>query len=169
MSVPLSRPLAKEFDFEVRTTRRLLERVPTEHLAWRPHRRSMTLGRLASHVVEVVRYGSLIIETESLDSARRSQGPLDLDSTSALLDHLASYTASLREALAGSTDEHLLSPWRYCKGEHVIFETSRLLALRTFVFNHWYHHRGQLSVYLRLLDVPVPSIYGPSADENPMA
>ena len=91
MSVPLNRPLAKEFELEVGTTRRLLGRVPAERLDWQPHSRSMTLGRLASHIVEVVRYGSLVIESESLDSTRRTQGPLSLESTSAILERLDSY------------------------------------------------------------------------------
>ena len=166
MSVPLNRPLAKEFELEVGTTRRLLERVPAERLDWQPHSRSMTLGRLASHIVEVVRYGSLVIESESLDSTRRTQGPLSLESTSAILERLDSYSAAFLDALAGASDEHLLSPWRYCKGERVIFETLRLHALRTFVLNHWYHHRGQLTVYLRQLDVALPQVYGPSADDS---
>ena len=166
MSVPLSRPLAKEFELELAATRRLLERVPEGKLDWRPHDRSMHLGRLASHVVEVVRYGSLVIESDALDSTRRSQGPLDLGSRADLLERLEAYAEAFLGALEGANDEHLLAPWRYCKGERVIFETRRLNALRTFVLNHWYHHRGQLTVYLRLLDVPLPQIYGPSADDS---
>ena len=126
----------------------------------------MTLGRLSSHVVEVVRYGSLVIESESLDSDQRTQGPLDLESTTTILERLESHARGFRGALAGASDEHLLAAWRFCKGERVIFETRRLNALRTFVLNHWYHHRGQLTVYLRMLGVELPQVYGPSADDT---
>jgi len=166
MSNQLHRPLSKEFELELETTRRLLERVPTESLSWQPHARSMTLGRLASHVVEVVRYGSLVIESDRLDSARRTQGLLDLESTKAILERLEDYASGFSRALAGATDEDLLAPWSYCKGERVIFETRRVNALRTFVLNHLYHHRGQLTVYLRMVDVSLPQVYGPSADDE---
>jgi uncharacterized damage-inducible protein DinB len=161
----LSRPLAAEFERELGATRELLRRLPDARIAWRPHPLSMTLGRLASHVVEIARYGSLVLATESLDSTRRTQGPLELGSSAALLDRLEAYADDFLAALAAAEDEQLLAAWRYCKGERVIFEVSRLGALRTFVLNHWYHHRGQLTVYLRLLDVPLPQVYGPTADD----
>jgi uncharacterized damage-inducible protein DinB len=166
VSGALGRPLAAEFERELGATRELLRRLPDARLGWRPHPRSMALGRLASHVVEIARYGSLVLATERLDSTRRSKGPLELDSSAALLACLETYAHDFLAALVGAGDERLMEPWRYCKGDRVIFEVSRLEALRTFVLNHWYHHRGQLTVYLRLLDVSLPQIYGPTADDG---
>lgn len=165
MGNALGRPLATEFELECGTTRQLLERVPDGHVGWQPHERSMSLGRLASHVVEVVRYGSLVLETDRLDSARRVQGPLELTSSREMIERLEAYAQAFRSALDAADDARLLESWSYCKGERVIFETRRIHALRTFVFNHLYHHRGQLTVYLRMLDIPLPQVYGPSADD----
>jgi len=166
MGSTLGRPLLAEFRRELEATRRLLDLVPTELFDWRPHEQSMTLGRLACHIVEIVRYGSLVLATESLDSERRTRGPLVSASTSDLLEHLDTYSESFSKALAAAGDDQLLGSWSYRKGDRTIFETRRLHALRTFVLNHWYHHRGQLTVYLRELDVPLPQIYGPSADDT---
>lgn len=158
-------PLLAEFKAEAASTSRLLRRVPGDRFAWRPHSRSMTLGRLASHVAEIARYGSLVLAHDRLDSEIRSRGPLDLDSVAAITDVFAADSADFLTALGEATDERLRERWQYCKGDRVIFDVSRVTALRTFVLNHLIHHRGQLTVYLRMLDVPLPQLYGPTADD----
>jgi uncharacterized damage-inducible protein DinB len=125
----------------------------------------MTLGRLASHVAEIARYGSLVLAHERLDSEVRSRGPLDLDSASAIVEVFAADSAQFLDDLEAATNERLRGRWQYCKGDTVILDVSRVTALRTFVLNHLIHHRGQLTVYLRLLDVPLPQLYGPTADD----
>jgi len=161
----LSEPIAAELRREAATTRRMLERVPQDKLAWRPHEKSMTLGRLAGHIAELP---SLVVATLTQDEVDFAAGkfqPFAASNVSELLEKFDKNVAEAAEALKDQPDEHLLKTWRLRSGEQVFFELPRVAVLRSMGLNHIIHHRGQLSVYLRLLDVPLPSVYGPTADE----
>jgi uncharacterized damage-inducible protein DinB len=167
--MPISQMLLPEFDKEMGTTRKLLERVPEEKFSWKPHERSMTFGRLSSHLAELPSWAARTIEVDSLDVAPPGQPPrvaADVASHKELLELFDGNVSAARKAIAGLPDEKAFTPWTLLKGGQKIFTIPRMAALRTFVFSHCIHHRGQLSVYLRLNNIHVPSIYGPSADEN---
>jgi uncharacterized damage-inducible protein DinB len=154
-----------EFDHEIASTRRLLERVPDDRPDWKPHAKSMTLGRLAAHVAEIPGYGLMTLETDGLDFASGKYVPARFESRAQLLKLFDDRVSRTREVIAATDDEAFRRPWTLRNGHHVIFTAPKIGTLRTFVMNHLIHHRGQLTVYLRLLEVPLPSIYGPSADE----
>lgn len=161
----LNQALLLELKHEAASTRKILERVPTDKWDWKPHDRSMTLGRLASHMATIPDYMTLTLTTDELDFAEGTYRPATPTSTETLLDVFnASYEKAL-QTLEGTNDETLQGMWSLKNGGHTIFTLPRMAALRSFVMNHLIHHRGQLSVYLRLLDVPVPGMYGPSADD----
>jgi uncharacterized damage-inducible protein DinB len=158
-----------EFENEAQTTRRVLERVPSDKLSWRPHPKSMSLGRLALHVA----MSPAVIHGWALDDVTEFGGdssPEPMSTTEIVAAHDQS-VARVKEILSSMSDEDVQKSWqaRPKGGGPVFFTMPKVALLRTLGLNHTYHHRGQLSVYLRLLDVPVPSIYGPSADENPFA
>jgi uncharacterized damage-inducible protein DinB len=160
--------LLPEFDHEMATTRRLLERVPDPDFGWKPHDRSMTLGRLAAHIANIPYWCSLMLESTvfDLDSLPPDgQRPL-AESASAIVKEFDAKVGAARGKLAAAIDAELLTPWTLKKGGQEVFTMPRISALRSFVMNHIIHHRGQLSVYLRLKNVPLPSIYGPTADEQ---
>ena len=162
-------PMLAELQEEVKTTRRILERVPTDKLAWRPHPKSMTLGQLAIHIANVPGTLATLAQADGLDVAQASFVPPQPENVQEVL---AAFDASVTQAeskLNGMTDDQALGTWILKRGDHEISRLPRVGMLRTIMLNHWYHHRGQLSVYLRLLDVPVPVVYGPTADENPFA
>jgi uncharacterized damage-inducible protein DinB len=163
----LSETLLPELDQEMATTRRLLERVPDDSLGWRPHDKSMTLGRLGTHVAELPGFVAMILGGSEFDLTSRTSGytPKTLDKHQEMLDLFDGNVRSARTAIESAENEALMQPWTLRRGEQVIFTLPRIAALRSMFFSHTIHHRGQLSVYLRLNDVPVPSIYGPSADE----
>ena len=158
--------MLQELEQEAQTTRRVLERVPENQLGWRPHPKARTLGELAMHVAVVP--GSV---AELFSSPSPAQVPQFADpvpnSASELIPALADSIAKAKRVLGGMGDEDMLATWSMMQGERELFALPRVALLRSIMLNHWYHHRGQLSVYLRELDVPIPSIYGPSADENP--
>ena len=159
--------LAAELQQEAKTTRRILERVPEGSFDWKPHEKSMSLGRLAGHVAELP---SLIVPALTQDELNFASGtyqPFVPSSTAELLEKFDRNIAVATEALQKQPDERMGDAWRLASGEQTLFKGPRVVALRGLTLNHVVHHRGQLSVYLRLLDVPVPSIYGPSADEAP--
>lgn len=161
----LSDSIAAELKQEAVATRKMLERVPEASLSWRPHEKSMTLQRLAGHVAELP---SLIVPTltqDELDFAAGDFQPFQPTSVASLLDTFDRNIDAAITLLGKQSDEHLLKSWRLRSGEHVIAEAPRIGILRTLALNHIIHHRGQLSVYLRLLNVPLPSVYGPTADE----
>ncbi len=166
MSDTMIRGLAAELEHEAAVTRRLLERVPPDRLDWQPHPKSMTLGRLTGHISELAGWGKATVEQPEVDlaSAGDRRGAV-ADSVDDLLAGFDSNVAAFAAALAASDDAALAVRWRLCHGERVIFELPRIAALRGFVLSHIVHHRGQLSVYLRLLEVPLPQIYGPTADD----
>ena len=165
----LTDQLVQEFEQESATTRRVLERVPDDRLAWKPHQKSMSAGVLAHHIAFTP---SLIAEWALADSVEVPDGesqhqPASTAEVLALHDEGVKKTKAILSQLG---DEGLQKPWQLTKGGATIFGMpSKAALVRMVVLNHGYHHRGQLSVYLRLLDVPVPAIYGASADENPFA
>jgi uncharacterized damage-inducible protein DinB len=163
--MPLKNTLLTEFDHEMGTTRRLLERIPDGKFDWKPHDKSMSLGGLATHLSNLPNWGTTILNDASYDLAA---GPPNLTAAASRVDVLAHFdaaTATTRAAL-DKTDAELAAQWKLKRGDQEIFSLPRAAAFRTFVLYHVVHHRGQLSVYLRLNDVPVPSIYGPTADEG---
>ena len=159
----------EELITEASTTRRVLERVPDASLSWRPHAKSMSLGQLALHVATLPRQLTEFVAGDELDFSAAASGPPTVDSQRELLDAFTSSIEHARSYLASLSDERATATWRLVAGGRHLFAAPRAAVLRSFLFNHWYHHRGQLLVYLRLLDVAVPSVYGPSADENPFA
>jgi uncharacterized damage-inducible protein DinB len=167
--MPLNQALLPEFDHEMENTRKTLERVPEDKFAWKPHEKSFSMVALATHLATLPSWGALTIQRDSIDVAPEGEPPPKGEPAKSVVDLLEKFdrnVASARAALAGATDEDLLKTWTLLKGGKTIFSLPRIAALRSFVMNHNVHHRAQLGVYLRLNDVPVPSIYGPSADEG---
>jgi uncharacterized damage-inducible protein DinB len=162
----LSEPFAAELQREAATTRRMLERVPEDSLAWKPHEKSMTLGRLAGHIAELPSLVASVVALDEVDFVAGKFQPFVASNSAELLEKFDENIAKAVEALKDQPDEHLFKTWRLRRGEQIIFEMPRVAALRSMCLNHFIHHRGQLSVYLRLLDVPLPSVYGPTADEG---
>jgi uncharacterized damage-inducible protein DinB len=159
--------LLPEFDREMTLTRRLLERVPEDRFDWKPHPKSMSLGALSTHLANLPVWAEVTARQTTFDLA--GQPPREpAASRQELLATFDRNVAQAREALVGRTDAELLAPWTLKSGSHTIFTMPKTSVLRSMVLNHLVHHRGQLSVYLRLHDVPLPSIYGPSADEGPV-
>ena len=160
--------LLPEFDHEMATTRRLLERLPEAEFAWKPHDKSMALGQLAGHIVNLPSWcnatlGTTVFDLDQLPTDLRSKNPT---SRASLIEEFDSKVTSARNQLTSTTDGEFMTPWTLKKGGQEVFTLPRVSAIRSFVMNHLIHHRGQLSVYLRLKDVPLPSIYGPTADEQ---
>ena len=158
--------LAAELQQEAKTTRRLLERVPEASFGWKPHEKSMSLGRLAGHVAELPSLVVAALSGDELDFAAGGFQPFNPSSTAELVEKFDANIKAATEALKNQPDERMGEKWKLRSGDHVLFEMPRALVVRFVGLNHVVHHRGQLSVYLRLLDVPLPSIYGPSADEG---
>lgn len=156
-----------DLEHELATTRRLLERVPDEHLDWRPHERSMSLGELATHVANLVRWQVGMVQLDEYDFATAPLPMKAAENRDALLRTFDRNVEALRAALEEVDDEALRQPWTLRSGEQVLQQRPRAAMLRGLGISHIVHHRGQLSVYLRLLDVPLPPIYGPTADERP--
>ena len=161
----ISEALLPEFDVEMSNTRRTLERVPNKP-DFTPHPKSMPLGRLAPHVAELAGFGQTVLETPALDFSAGSYTPTPFESAEQLVKLFDEGAAKVRKALAATPDKAWTENWKLSFGGNTIFEGSRFLAYREMFLNHLVHHRAQLGVYLRLNDVPVPSIYGPSADES---
>jgi uncharacterized damage-inducible protein DinB len=160
-----------EFDHEMETTRKTLERVPEDKPDWKPHETSMPMGRLAGHLAELVGFGAMAFQGDSFDFAPDGQAqmqPTVMTSRKQLLEIFDKNVAAARSAIAKASDEEMQKVWALKNNGKTIFSMPRVGALRTMVLNHIIHHRGQLSVYLRMNKVPVPSIYGPSADEGRM-
>jgi uncharacterized damage-inducible protein DinB len=167
----LSEGLVQEFDQEMASTRKTLERVPEEKLGWQPHPKSMTMGRLAGHLAEIPTWVSLTIDKDSFDlqpPGAPPYKPFVPSSRQEVLDLFDKNIAAARKALSGVSDEQLFQPWSLLMTEKPIFTMPRMGVLRGMILSHTIHHRAQLGVYLRLNDVPVPAIYGPSADERNM-
>lgn len=167
----LSETLLPEFDQEMAGTRKTLERVPEDKLDWRPHEKSWTMIELATHVANVPTWATMTINTEELDIAPPGEEPYREPAATSREELLAKFEAGVtaaRAALVEASDEHLLASWSLLSGGQNFFTMPRVAVLRSFVMNHMIHHRAQLTIYLRLNDVPVPGLYGPSADEGGM-
>jgi uncharacterized damage-inducible protein DinB len=160
--VDLNGPLMAELQIEAETTRKMLARVPPDSLLWQPHSKSRTLGEIAAHIANLP---GLFIATLNQDEFDRHDYQSSVDTVAEILDTFDRNVGSAFAVLKTLSDDRLLTPWRYKYGEQVIFELPRLVVIRTTALNHLIHHRGQLSVYLRLLNVSLPPVYGPTADE----
>lgn len=160
--------MLQELEQEAKTTRRVLERVPDSQLAWRPHEKARTLGELALHVAMVPGAVAEFAATQSTVQAPEFTDPSPKNAAE-LISALDESIAKAKRLLSGLDNAALMATWRMMKGERELFAIPRVALLRSIMLNHCYHHRGQLTVYLRELDIPIPSIYGPSADENPFA
>ena len=159
--------LLQELEAEAETTRRVLERVPDNQLAWRPHAKARTLGELAFHVAMVPGGVAELFGGPSPAEAPQFGADPRPKSAAELIPELDQSIEKAKTALGGMDDATLLATFRLMAGDREIFAVPRVALLRSVMLNHWYHHRGQLTTYLRQLGVPIPSIYGPSADENP--
>jgi uncharacterized damage-inducible protein DinB len=164
--MPIKDLLLTEFDEEMKKTRKMLERVPADKKDFAPHTKSMTLGRLAPHVAELAGFGLTVLTTPGMDFADGSYKPLAMESPEQLVRVLDEGSAKVRQALQNVSDEAWKENWKLSYQGKPLFEGSRFLAYRQMFLNHVVHHRAQLGVYLRLNETPLPSTYGPSADET---
>ena len=158
-----------EFDQELMTARKTLERIPEDKLGWKPHEKSMTLGRLAGHVAELAGWAVPTLTQDSLDFAPPGQPPYPptiATSRKQVLDIFDKNREESRKAISGTSNEEFMKNWTLLRGGKVIMTMPKIAVLRSFCINHVIHHRAQLGVYLRLNDIAVPSVYGPSADEG---
>jgi uncharacterized damage-inducible protein DinB len=169
--VTIAEILLQDYDIEISNTRRTLERVPEDKPDWTPHAKSMKMGKLAMHCATLPLFGYYILEDDGMDMAnsKRPHAPLVFTSRAACLDRLDESSAKCRAAIAAASDEHLSTLWKFSFGETLISHNPRSLAFRQMCFDHLLHHTAQLGVYLRLNDIAVPALYGPSADEQWMA
>ena len=163
----IAETLLQELDQEAQATRRVLERVPDAHLDWRPHPKSYSLGQLALHVAQIP--GSVATLAMQSPATPPSFVQERAASSRDLVPALQESIKVAKSALGSASDKTMLETWRLMAGEQELMAMPRAAFLRAIMLNHWYHHRGQLLVYLRELNVPVPSVYGPSADANPFA
>jgi uncharacterized damage-inducible protein DinB len=165
----INQALLPEYDQEIAKTRTVLERVPAERFDWKPHEKSFSFMELSNHLARLPEWGAETIKTESLDLAPDGGEyvpPPPKESPEGVLELFDETTAAFRAALAGADDQALMQPWTLYSGGEELFTMPRIAVLRGMILNHIIHHRGQLTVYLRLNDVPVPAVYGPSADEG---
>jgi uncharacterized damage-inducible protein DinB len=165
--MPLIAGMLQELEQEAAATRRILERVPDRQLGWRPHPKSRTLGQLALHIAVVPGSVAEFVAAPSPVQAPQFGTDPSPASSAELISMLDQSIAKAKQVLGGMDDATLMATWRMMQGDREIMALPRAAMLRSVMLNHWYHHRGQLTVYLRELDVPLPSIYGPTADENP--
>jgi uncharacterized damage-inducible protein DinB len=163
--VPLVDALLPEFDHEMTTTRKVLERVPEDKFEWKPHAKSFSLGALAAHLANLPTWGTEALTRSEIDLPAVQQPAAALPSKTDLISAFDRNVAAARAAMTGKTDGELLAIWSLKRGGKTLFSMPKTAVLRSFVLSHIIHHRAQLGVYLRLLDVPVPATYGPTADE----
>ena len=164
----ISDGLLPHYDQEIGRTRRLLESVPEDKFAWSPHDKSMSLGELASHLAAVLAWAPTIIEQDEFDVAppgsEGSYSPTTYETLTDILNAFDKNAGNAREMLAAKSDEEYMAPWSLKKGGEVLFTAPRVGVVQDMLIHHLIHHRGQMSVYLRMCDVPVPQTYGPTAD-----
>jgi uncharacterized damage-inducible protein DinB len=166
-TMPIVQGMLQELEEEAQTTRRVLERVPDAHLDWRPHPKSYSLGQLALHVAQIPGgVATLAMQSPATPPEFVQQR---VGKSADLVPALQASVETARSTLAGVSDAQMQETWRLVAGNRELMAMPRMAFLRAVMLNHWYHHRGQLVVYLRQLNVPIPSVYGPSADENPFA
>ncbi|MGB9233101.1 MAG: DinB family protein [Terriglobales bacterium] len=167
--MPVKDTLLPEFDMEMDSTRRTLERVPDDKFSWQPHEKSGTLGWMATHIATIPHWAKMTMEQDSLDISAGGDSNFALPTPTnrkELLEVFDKNRIEARAALAAGTDAAYAKPWALLMGEQELFREPRAAVLRRMVFNHIIHHRGQLTMYFRLLNIPVPALYGPSADEQ---
>lgn len=167
----LAASILPEFEQEMAKTRNTLERVPDEKFSWRPHEKSFSFRDLANHIARMAGWGAGTLTTESMDLDPEKGGfvpPEEAETTKGVLAVFDEGVAAFRGALEKATDEEMMQPWALLMSGETLFEMPRIAVLRGMILNHIIHHRGQLTVYLRLNDLPVPPLYGPSADEDTM-
>jgi uncharacterized damage-inducible protein DinB len=157
--------LLPEFDEEMTKTRKVLERLPEDKFGWKPHPKSFGMGALATHVATLPYWAIVTIERDSIDISSQEKNP-EAKTRAELLDRFEKNRSLARAAIAGAKDDHLLAPWSLVFAGATVLTMPRISVLRMLVMNHLIHHRAQLGVYLRLNDVAVPALYGPSADEQ---
>jgi uncharacterized damage-inducible protein DinB len=162
-------PMMAELQQEAATTKRLLERVPDGKLTWKPHHTSMTLGQLAFHVATIPGALTKLAQLDEFDTVNANFTPSQPNSTDEIMTAFDGSIAAANENLSGMSEAAAMGTFRMMSKGREVFAMPRMGMLRAIALNHWYHHRGQLSVYLRMLEVPMPVIYGRSADENPFA
>lgn len=162
----LSHPLIAELQHEATVTRTVLERVPTDKFDYKPHEKSMSFGELASHIVDSYTWYEGTLNLEEIDFATTDYTPFKASSSEELLESFDKNVAAAAELISNASDEDLMVNWTMRAGDQVMFSMPRIQVIRAMLMNHMIHHRGQLSVYLRLNDIAVPQIYGPSADEG---
>lgn len=162
-------PILAEMEHEFRTTRKVLQAVPQERLGWKPHAKSMSLGELAWHVATIPAFVANSLPSAGHDFAKRPERPPVPATTAEIVAGFEAGWAQVRAATQALGDQQALGEWKAMVAGQVKLALPRLGLLRSILMNHSFHHRGQLCVYLRLLDVPVPAVYGPSADDNPFA
>lgn len=159
-------PLLLEFDRECSGTRKCLERLPADKLAWKPHEKSMSLGQLAGHLATIPAWIGRTLLDDGFDFANGMDRP-PLDTAEGILAFFQASTKQAKATLAQLDDEKAMGEWTLARNGQAMFAMPRIALVRTILLNHSYHHRGQLTVYLRMLGVPLPGLYGPTADENP--
>lgn len=157
-----------EIEHEAATARTCIERVPEEKFDWKPHEKSMSFGKLASHIAEMFGWTPPTLEHPELDFAKMDYKPFEPKTNADLLEYFDKNVAEAIQTLKNTPDQTFMENWTMRNGEQVYFTMPKAVVMRSFVMNHIVHHRGQLSVYLRMNDISVPSIYGPSADEGQM-
>ena len=164
----ISETFIGELQQEAASTRKLLERVPVDKPDWKPHEKSMKLGNLATHVAELPGWVSVSLDQDELDFAKFDYKPVIAKTTEELLKIFDDNVAKAMNSLNNASNEKFSENWTMRNGEQVYFTLPKAAVVRSFSFNHMYHHRAQLGVYLRLLDIPLPGMYGPTADESVM-
>jgi len=158
--------LLAELKQEAANTKKVLERIPMDKYSWKPHEKSMTLGRLAVHIAEMPEWLTMTLTTDELDFGKGKYKPTVVNTSEELMDIYETKLAAAVQSLEAATEEDLNKLWCLKNGGHVIFTLPKAAVIRSMVFNHIVHHRAQLGVYLRLLDIPIPGMYGPSADDK---
>lgn len=158
--------IANELQHELGSTKKMLERVPVDKFDWKPHEKSMSLGRLAGHIAEIWSWLTMTIKTDELDLAAMNYQPPVINETADLLNLLEKTNAEAIQAVQNASHEDLMKTWTLRRGDQTLMSMPKVAVIRSLAMNHLVHHRGQLSVYLRMLDIPVPGMYGPSADDR---
>ena len=162
----IAQALLSEFDYEMATTRKMLDRFPDEKADWKPHDTCMTLGRLAGHVSELVGWTIPTLTQDKLEMDPNNYNPAIVKSHAEAVKQFDETVKTARAAIAGASDETFMKPWTFVAGGKTVFTMPKIAVMRSFVMNHMIHHRGQLAAFYRIAGVPVPSIYGPSKDEQ---
>jgi uncharacterized damage-inducible protein DinB len=162
----MNEPLMMELQHEAESTRKMLERLPKEKLSWKPHEKSMSLGRLAMHLAEIPGWVNATLLADELDFSKMDYKMTEATSSEEVVKIFDEKLASALDVLKNTEDATMMNMWTMRDGETIYFTMPKIAVLRSFVYSHLIHHRGQMSVYLRLLDVPVPGSYGPSADDT---